>query len=274
MSKFKLSVAIAILIGALGSSAEATSVVQMDDIGTVVFSGEIQSGDAERIAAALIAIKPAFKDVYVLPHSLEINSKGGDVKEALKVAALVKATFLHVNVISRGRGVCASSCFFVFLAGQKRVASGIDTIAQEGAARTLGPLGIHRPYYRAPEGGPASAKKQEDTMREVATYLQSERVAQYLIDEMMAHASNNIYWLTSRDLKSLGSYQAGVEEEIISKCGYDSQREAQMSRTEWIKDNSAGGVGDCVTAYLVNTYGPLRQAAVARLRQGWRPWKN
>lgn len=91
-----------------------------------------------------------------------------------------------------------------FLAGQRRDASGIDTIARGGAARSLGPAGIHRPYYKAPEGGPASAKKQEDTMREIASYLQSERVAQYLIDEMMVHASNDIYWLTSGDLKSLG----------------------------------------------------------------------
>lgn len=274
VSKFMLFIAMAIFMGVLGHSAQAASVIQNNEMGTLSFSGDIQSGDAERIVAVLLAIKPIYKDFYVLPNALEINSKGGDVNEALKIASLVKATFMNVHVIPSGQGVCASSCFFVFLAGQHHVASGVDTIAREGAAGNLGPLGIHRPYYKAPEGGPASAKKQEDTMRQISTYLQSQRVAQYLIDEMMAHASNDIYWLTDRDLQSLGSYQAGIEEELISKCGYNRKREANLTAKEWIKDHSAGGVGDCISRYLVKTYTPLRDAAVARMRKGWRPWRD
>lgn len=274
MSKFKLSIAMAICMSVFWHSAEATSVIQDDGMGRLSFSGDIQPGDAERIVSALVAIKPVFKDVYILPTALEINSKGGDVKEALKIASLVKATFLNVHVIPDGRGVCASSCFFVFLAGQQHDASGVDTIARDGAKGNLGPLGIHRPYYMAPGGGPASATKQEEMMREIATYLQSQRVAQYLIDEMMAHASNDIYWLTSRDLKMTSSYQAGIEEELISKCSYDSKREANLTAREFVKYHAVGGVGSCISSYLVKTYAPLRDAAVARMRKGWRPWKD
>ena len=243
----------------------------IDQRGQLTLSGQINPGDAERAVRVFLSVEPIMKDVHLLPDALEVNSKGGDVREAIKIASLVKATYMNVTVKSGGRSVCASSCFFIYLAGQRRAASGFDRIAQRGADYSLGPLGIHRPFYLSTEGGPQSAKKQEELMAAIAAFLREERVPQALIDTMMAHPSNDIYWLSSKEVSSLGSYGAGVEEELVSKCGYSARREREMSAREYIQD-SESGVGACVTRYLVSVYWPLRRDAFVRMRTGWRPW--
>lgn len=108
-------------------------------------------------------------------------------------------------------------------------------------------------------------------MRSVAIYLQSERVPQSLIDTMMSHASNDIHWLTSEEIKSLDKYKAGMKEELIAKCGYDVKREEQMSPREWFRDQSIG-TGACINDYTVDTYWPLTKDAIMHMRNGWRPW--
>jgi len=275
MPGFKLAFTTTLLLGAFGLSTCASAANIHSEWTQVKFSGEIQSGDAERLVAAMLkSAVEVSKNNYINSLNIGVNSLGGDVKEALKIASLVKAAYLNVHVTPGVNGSCASSCFFIFLAGQSRVASGTEYIAEWGPAKSLGAVGIHRPYYRSPEGGPASAKKQEEAMQETASYLQSQRVPRYLIDEMMSHASNDIYWLKVRDLQALGKYSPGVEEELIAKCNYNSKKEDNLLAKEYLKYHAAGGVGDCVSTYLLATYGPLRNAVFDKMRQGWRPWKN
>ena len=260
-----LCLSLCLCLNARGASFE------VDGLDRLTLSGQINPGDAERAVLTILSIQPIMKGVYLLPSSFVVDSKGGDVREAIRIASLVKAAYMDVRVRSRGRGVCASSCFFIYLAGQQRTASGIDTIAQEGAERTLGPLGVHRPYYTSTEGGPQSTKRQEDLMAAVAVFLREERVPQSLIDTMMAHPSNDVYWLSSKEILSLGPYRAGVEEELVSKCGYSAKRQTDMSAREYIQD-SQSGVQACVRKYLHKVYGHLREDAFLRMRTGWRPW--
>lgn len=212
----------------------------VDDVGRMTLLGEIKPGDAEQAVSVILAIKPLMKDFYPHPRELVVNSPGGDVREAIRMASFVKAAHMDVSVLAGGKGACASSCFFIYLAGQQRSASGIDRVAREGAEHSLGTLGIHRPYYSVSTGGPDAAKKQEDLMSTVADLLRQERVPQSMIDTMMAHPSNDIYWLNSREIWSLGTYRAGVEEELISKCNYSAAREREMSAREFIGDSQSG----------------------------------
>lgn len=274
MTKFKLAIATVFLITTSLCTAVSAANIQVKGL-QVDFSGEIQLGDAERLIAAMLSsMDEVNKKFYRGAIRIEVNSPGGDVKEALKIAAVVRATYLDINVVPLVNGVCASSCFFIFLAGLERVASGADYVAEWGTSKSLGMVGIHRPYFRSPEGGPTSTKRQEDAMQEIESYLQSQRMPRYLLDEMMSHASNDVYWLKKRDLLAMGSYSAGVEEELIAKCGYNKKTYDNLTIKQFFEYQAESGIGGCVRNHLSKIYKPLRDAAFDKLRKGWRPWKN
>jgi hypothetical protein len=243
-----------------------------DDLGvSITMNGEIMLGDAERLASTFLAIKP-LANLYFYPNTLYLNSLGGDVAEAIRLADLVKILGISVATIPDGNGACVSSCFLIYAAALYRSASGIDTLKSEGRKGNLGPLGIHRPYLRVAEVGPVGAARQEKVMSDMRTYLVKANVSHSLIDKMMAHASNDIYWLNEEEVTALGSYSPGVEEQLIAKCNYSARRASKLSARDWIKSHQSGTLA-CVRDYTIKTYEPLKQSAVVRMRAGWRPWQ-
>ena len=243
-----------------------------DELGTsITMAGEITLGDAERLAAIFVTVKPILS-YYPYPNLLYLNSPGGDVSEAIRIADLVKTLGISVATVSEGKGACASSCFLIYAAALERSASGIDTLRVEGTKGNLGPLGVHRPYLRVPAGGPAGASRQEQVMTDMRAYLVKASVGHALIDKMMSHASNDIYWLNAEEVRALGNFSPGVEEQLISKCGYNARRESNLSALDYIR-SSQSGAGACIRYYMIKTYTPLLHTAVDRMRKGWRPWK-
>lgn len=244
-----------------------------DDLGlSITMSGEIRSGDAERLVSIFLAVKPIYANLYLYPSSLNLDSPGGDVAEAIRIADLVKVLSLSVATVPDGKGVCASSCFLIYVAALERSATGVDTLKTEGAKGNLGLLGIHRPYLQQHADGPEGAKRQEQIMNDMRGYLIKAGVGHGLIDKMMAHASNDIYWLNAEEVRALGRYAPGVEEQLISKCGYSMRRESNLTAHEFINSHQSG-VLKCVSDYKIKTYEPLKNSAVDRMRKGWRPWK-
>jgi hypothetical protein len=266
---FSSLIASAIIFGLQTIAQGAT--IQLIEAGNIALTGEIVKGDAEHLAETIAKIPPIAGKFYLLPETLMLNSEGGDVNEALKIASLTKALYLNTAIAPDGYGVCASSCFFVFIAGQERWASGVDQLRNEGVRGNMGPIGVHRPYFKMVKGGPDSAQKQENLMRAVSVYLNEERVPQSIIETMMSRASNDIYWLQSKDLQLLGKYKAGYEEELVAKCGFNTKKIDQMNAKEWI-ESSKQGVLACARRYNSETYTPLRDANAEKLRHGWRPW--
>lgn len=243
-----------------------------DDLGTsATMHGDIAQGDAERLVAVFTAVKP-IATYYPYPSTLYLNSPGGDVSEAIRLAELVRTLGLTVAVAPDGGGICASSCFLIYVAAIERNATGIDTIRAAGSKGNLGPIGVHRPYLRETAVGPSGARQQEQLMAAMREHLTKFGVGHTLIDKMMSHASNDIYWLNAEDIRSLGRFPAGMEEQLIAKCGHNSKREAKLSARQWIESLESGSVG-CVNDYIRATYSPLQHAAVNRLREGWRPWR-
>ena len=236
----------------------------------ITMTGEITHGDAERIAAIFLVVKQNKMGFY--PYSIYLNSPGGDVAEAIRIADLVKALGLTVATIPDGRGACASSCFLIYVAALERRATGFDTLKTQGLKGRFGPLGIHRPHFRMPADGRSGAEQQEQAMIDMRAYLIKSGVGHALIDKMMAHASNDIYWLNAEEVRSLGSFSPGVEEQLIANCGYDARREATLSDREYIQSSRSGALA-CVRHYMSKTYTPLRDAAIDQMRTGWRPWK-
>ena len=109
-------------------------------------------------------------------------------------------------------------------------------------------------------------------MGDMRAYLIKASVGHALIDKMMSHASNDIYWLNAEEVRALGNFSPGVEEQLISKCGYNARRESNLSARDYIRSSQSGAVA-CVRDYMIKAYRPLLHTAVDRMRDGWRPWK-
>ncbi len=227
----------------------------------IYLDGEISPGDAEHLASLSVEMKR--------PMVLYINSPGGDVLEAMRIAQLVKG--LHVAVMPEKGGLCASSCFFVLLEGFQRVfgiANDDNKLpAPNIRANASGFVGIHRPFLKYSREDIASIKQQELMMKKVSAYLSSKSVPEYLIDEMMARPSNDIYWLNEHDSNMIGRFDSGVEEAMIAKCDYS--RAINAMPTEISKK-----INTCIVNYWINQYIPLQNQFRAKLRAGWRPWNN
>lgn len=251
-----------------------SATISITDVSQLALTGRIVPGDAERVIEKLIEINSDY--TLSLPSLMYLNSNGGDVREALRISKLVKVLFMSTSVLkqvkitseaiinNKSSVICASSCFFIYLSGLSRAANGIDS----QSIKSTGLVGVHRPYFQKPAGGPSSAKNQDALMNEVTSYLQTERVPQSIIDIMMSHASNDIYWLTTADLNLLGEYKASYEEELIAKCNFNASQVRRMTTKEYL----ASRVLECTSNYYVDTYEPLRRSAFLRLRKGWRPW--
>ncbi len=99
----------------------------------IVANGVIESGDADRLSAIA-------KQADVLPHGfriLSLNSKGGSVAEALRLAQIIDQ-FRFQTLVEDG-AICASACgSIVFISGDSH-------LVREGGA-----LGMHTCYSGEP----------------------------------------------------------------------------------------------------------------------------
>jgi hypothetical protein len=246
----------------------------IDEFGTsLTLNGEILPGDAERFAMLFVSVKPSIPGFYNFPDTLYLNSPGGDVAEAIRIGDLVRVLGLSVATMPNGSGICASSCFLIYVAALQRRATGVDTLASEGSKGNLSPIGVHRPRFRVPVDGIVGADNQQQIMNHMRDHLVRHGVGHAIIDKMMAKPSNDIHWLSAGEIRSLGYFSPGVEEQIIAKCGYNSRRDEGLSARDYI-NSLKSGVLACVREYMSAAYEPLRDSTVEKMRKGWRPWPH
>lgn len=180
--------------------------------GALVLSGPIVPGDYDRMLAR-IAVEP---DQYLVENSIILASDGGDVREALKIAKLVKSLFATVYV-GPAYGPCVSACFLIYSAANVRFSTGGRL------------LGIHRPYLPNAQFAafsPTDAEKIQTTILSRArAYLRQNEVPTYLVEEMFRRASNDVYWLSPRDISELGERSRWFDQYLVAKCGWDNRVE-------------------------------------------------
>jgi hypothetical protein len=222
--------------------------------------GEILPGDTQRVARFFI------KDPEV--QILILDSRGGDVIEAIRIGELVQT--LRISTEVADRGLCASSCFFIWMSGAYRLA------VAENYRGGSGPVGLHRPFLVNPKNSEGSLQLQSKVMIEVRNYLETNLIPRRLIDIMMTRPSNDIYWLTADDIEELSPIPPALEELYIAKCQAnnrqlsiqfaqamnknDSQEEARL-RVELRK------MFDCTTSLDTEA----NAAAIKKLASGWLP---
>ena len=191
---------------------------------TLLIEGEIVEGDADRLHKLVVG-KPGQKLSSIFYH-VALNSPGGSVVESLRMAALLAG--LKVSTVVPKSKACASACFFLFLAGEPR------------EVETSGRLGLHRPFlskefFNSVDSEDAT-KSQSRLMKEVSAYLESMMVPRQLIEMMMNRPSTEVYWMTGKDIESLGEYAPEREELFTAKCGYDRRNSTRALFSEFFNN--------------------------------------
>ena len=195
-----------------------------------MIEGEIKKGDFEKFTNAFIDNPGRNSTVY-------LYSPGGDFSEALKIGRLVHALKLTTwapqsmekriplnEVSDPSNRVCASSCFFIFVAGAQRFGEVI---------------GIHRPYL--PREAYQNLSMDEASQAHVAVgdivkkYLKEIDVSPSYADRMMAVDSGEIEWLSEEEIKkNFYDFAPAYREWILAVCPPPS--EADKSRMLKILD--------------------------------------
>lgn len=108
----------------LAPNAKAAQIAA-SDTGAILISGRIALGDASRFSSLLSSIGGR-GDINV-----QLNSSGGLLQEAVKIAEIVRNARLTTRVSYRA--TCASACTLIFAAGSKRIAHAVSRIAVHSA---------------------------------------------------------------------------------------------------------------------------------------------
>ena len=220
----------------------------------LTIKGEIEKGDSEKL----------LKQILSHQHITEIllDSPGGIVDEAIKMSSVITGLRVTTRVVSEK--LCASSCFFLYLAGEPRQSSGMTNIN----GIFFGRVGLHRPYFNKEffdkNINENSTKKQEELMNSISKYLEKQMVPNYLIEIMMRRSSTEIYLLNDNDIQMLGEVYPPREELLTAKCGYKKNKSFDPIQliTNYPKEMQ------CIIEIQSNDRFSFRE----KLKTGWKPW--
>lgn len=170
----------------------------------VTFTGTIEPGDAVKLVDKI----EQNHYLYLWSHGLIIDSDGGSVTEAIKIGELIEKSGWRVDV--QKNGVCASSCFLIYVAAPMRYSEG----------RII----IHRPYFLMNTATGKDSYKignvYLETISAVRSYLMVHMVPSYLVDIMMSKDSSQGYTLTPHDIVNLGFFSPALDEYQVQQCNF------------------------------------------------------
>jgi hypothetical protein len=175
-----------------------------------ILMGEIKRGDADRLATYIFSNRHWIE-------SVDLNSPGGNIQEAMIMGELIRAARLETYV--QPGQTCASACFIIWVNGVNRAAFPDVPFKNQKTGQTIySRLGLHRPYMMTIENDDKSLSNQAKVMQSVDTYLAERRIPRRLIDQMMSRGSNDIYWVSQDDVNEIGQSPYDLEELYIAKC--------------------------------------------------------
>ena len=174
------------------------------------FDGPIVAGDTQRFLA-FVRANP--RDV-MKAAAIRLNSPGGSVAEAVKLADQLERSGFMVTVESGQE--CASACFLLFVSGQFRW--------MHSEAQVL----LHRPYVASPkkdmQGYEADRKSQQASIKALRNFLEERAISSGLVDKMMNYPSASAYRLRMEDLDTdVRHLSPALEELTLGRCGLSNQ---------------------------------------------------
>lgn len=173
----------------------------------VLIQGTIQPGDYARLIA--FVRHPDNYDRFA--RTVFLDSPGGDLAEALKIAHLLEKSHAATHVVREAR--CYSACFILWMSGVSRNVSAGAT------------LGVHRIHVRV--GGETmdpSSERFASIARRVENYLAGLGTPRTILDKMNATPSADMFvmsqrWLAEQQLLTAVSYRLGFMDVAQTQCG-------------------------------------------------------
>jgi hypothetical protein len=185
-----VGLAAAAVAGAGAPAAELNSVTLTDGTRVIALDDDIAAGNAEAIEALLSATNRAGG----LISALRLDSPGGSLAEAIKLADLVRRAKLPTVVAAGSR--CVSACFVVFAAGIEKFADYDALIGIHGVSDKFG--------RETPQTGAATIA--------MARIVSGFGVPPRIIGQMVITPAREITWLAPEDLRDMGVIMTGRAE--------------------------------------------------------------
>jgi hypothetical protein len=196
----------AIAASATGTAAELASVASKDEATIIALNGDVAEGDADAVEALIRSANQNGR----LVAALRLDSPGGSLNEAVKLADLIRRAKLPTMVAAGSR--CASACFIVF-------AAGIEKFANYEAA-----IGVH---------GVSDKAGHETAQTEAATLAMARLASAYgvpprIIGQMVVTPAQDMAWLKPDDLRSMGAIMTGQAGRPAAPPAADDRRLAAL----------------------------------------------
>lgn len=185
--------------------------------GVMEMSGEIKTGDGKKFGLFLKSNLEAYRKSR---RSVFLTSNGGNLIEALSIAAQLREIYPIVDIT----GKCASACFFIYLSSVKRLP-------------IFGDLGIHRPYFDPRYFSELSFDKARESQalltKTINSILEENEIPQKLIEIMRETSSADVYWLSTRERGEwIKFHPTWYEETLIARCNYGVILKLEKQRRE------------------------------------------
>jgi hypothetical protein len=238
---------LAAAIAACAASATPLNAADIKDgsrLGEVVLEGPIAFGDYDKLLS------------YVDAHearSIYLASPGGSVIEAIKIGRLVRAlkletiapvqtsrnlrekmVELHKLVDPNANYVCASACFFVYVAGVER---STDIFNLDGPI-----LGIHRPYMTDGDlrnlSGDQAIASASQLRATVENYLREMSVPAKYTDLMFSVPKDEVRWIDRADYEAdLEGIIPELKDWVDARC--DTRTDVEKAAWAALKNKSS-----------------------------------
>ena len=232
------ALALSIALVPLESGSAVITEVTDQAYGTYIdVNGSIAKGDYDAILRASKALVSRGRPIWI-----RINSRGGNVAEAMKIGRFVRKTLAAVVVdgadVTPGSPQprrCYSSCVLILIGAAERYLLHDNTLStDQGDVREIPVVGVHRPYIDPDVYGALSADQARVTYarleQETREYLAEMGAPGRFVDEMFRTPSTDMRLVTAGDFQAMFAYEEPfLEEWLISRCAADAPcRRAQL----------------------------------------------
>lgn len=247
----------------LSTTSATAAEIRLDTSSGAILEGTINPGDFERLK------NYDFNDV----DTIYLASPGGNLGEALKIGHLIrmlklgtvvpenmpaiypreKRAFEHGLKDIKANYMCASACFFVFIAGIHRES---DYPPAESPI-----LGIHRPYFSESDLRAMSSNQSIATARQTRTivesYLREMGVPQKYADQMFSVPKDGIRWISQSEFEAdFDGFIPELKDWVDARC--DKRTDMEKAVYEKLKDtphNQLTAAEKIIMDSIMNKYG-------------------
>ena len=215
--------------------------------------GDIETGDFKKFQNIVSTLKNKYGESSCNDGNthIRINSKGGNVEEALLIGREIRKNMFGVIVLEKAE--CLSSCVLILAGGVSKF--------------VMGTVGVHRPYFTYIQDGKSAdeVRSMRDSLNQrIKSFLNYVDVPESLLEEMLAYPPEKIKVLSEQDLiKFRLNGKDATQEEIdtassakffnLTSAEYRKRFEEAYSKCLHLVNANASGeqIQNCVFSLII-----------------------